>query len=992
MKLTPLMALLTSAGLCSPLFAAEDQAPPPDDVQAPKVQRVEITGSSIKRVDQETAAPVEIITRQQITDMGATTLSQVMNHISANVKVVDLVDTGSGYTASEGGSAANLRGLGPQATLTLLNGRRLSSFGATYNSQYQFVNIDAIPVSAIERVEVLADGASAIYGSDAIAGVINIITKDSYNGLELSADAQKPSKTHGGREYNGAISYGVGDLASDKYNVFGTLSFYQRDRVGFPDGMSTIQPTWLQYHKGFLPNLHMSDGTGPGVINPGTLYAYGDDATYRLPAAGCTTVTGADPTYRSCARNSAPTQGDMLTSSKRANLFVSGHFDLGNSIEAFSEVSASRIEMHGQFGAPWLDDYPWSWYARNTGYKLQTFVGPYLSPTNPYNTIASRPDLQGNMGGVAGLDYTFLDDPNYSQHQTTDTEYRVVGGLRGARGDFNWSSAVTIAGTHTTQWSQGYNPSPSGFLAALGPYTTDASGNLLMSDHPAYQFGTTNATNRALMYQMFPRFTYESGDKIINWDGKISDKITTLAGGDMMYAVGASYGYEKYDYSGDPRTENGDVAWQGGSWWLGSRSTKALYGELVAPVSKKLELNVAVRDDKYENFDNNVVFKLGATSKVSDALLLRGTMSQGFRAPSLVEQGTGGSYAVGSVNDSVRCKQTDAIANVLLASSKAADIEAGKQMLGSQCSGVNMGQVLQPNPNLKPETANIATLGFVLNPSKLFDISADYFFISRKNEIVPQSTSDVLQQAIAEHGEDVSSVPGVFVRNDVSAADHAREGQAAAVCAANPAACPHGAPVYTVGTMAGMIVSYVNQTRTLVDGFDIQAHAHFKLDTYGKLDLGWQSTIKRRMMIGSADGGWGPNQIGSYDQPRVTGTFTAKWTRGDYDVALTGDYTGHQSLTRGYNYYADSGYENGNCYTRSDISPAQCDSGLGANTYWTANFGWRPVKNLTLNLNLQNLFNRQPAYDPRSWNYGVNDFAERFRYGRLTKLSANYQF
>ena len=167
MHLKKLMAAMVAVGLASTALAAEEE----------KLARVEVTGSSLKRINAETASPVQVINAKQIENMGALTLLQVLDNLPAARPAQQ--DFRSMFTGSDGGSQANLRGMGAQGTLVLLNGRRLSFYGAPAGFQTMFVNIDAIPAAAIERMEILTDGASAVYGSDAVAGVINVITKKS---------------------------------------------------------------------------------------------------------------------------------------------------------------------------------------------------------------------------------------------------------------------------------------------------------------------------------------------------------------------------------------------------------------------------------------------------------------------------------------------------------------------------------------------------------------------------------------------------------------------------------------------------------------------------------------------------------------------------------------------------------------------------------------------------------------------------------------------
>jgi len=196
---------------------------------AQKVERLEITGSSIKRIQEEGALPVQVITREDIQRRGITNAEQLLMQISANGTGADNLSSNVGIQLgttdrnNNGNSSANLRGLGASNTLVLLNGRRLATHGAKGNA----VDLNSIPMSAIERVEVLKDGASAIYGTDAIAGVINFILRKDFQGVELSAYADI-TEQGGGDRYQGTITAGWGNLDKDKWNVMGVLTFDRR--------------------------------------------------------------------------------------------------------------------------------------------------------------------------------------------------------------------------------------------------------------------------------------------------------------------------------------------------------------------------------------------------------------------------------------------------------------------------------------------------------------------------------------------------------------------------------------------------------------------------------------------------------------------------------------------------------------------------------------------------------------------------------------------
>ena len=195
--------------------------------QNAQLQRVEITGSSIKRIDAETALPVQIITRDDIQKSGATNVEQLMQTVAAiSSSGGNVVSASSGATTGSI-SSISLHGLTSLRTLVLLNGRRIAPYGIGFTGDSVSVDVNSIPLSAIERVEILKDGASAIYGSDAIAGVVNFILRQEFKGLELTGEYG--DTTHGGADFKRASGiFGIGNLETDRFNVMVTAS-YQKE-------------------------------------------------------------------------------------------------------------------------------------------------------------------------------------------------------------------------------------------------------------------------------------------------------------------------------------------------------------------------------------------------------------------------------------------------------------------------------------------------------------------------------------------------------------------------------------------------------------------------------------------------------------------------------------------------------------------------------------------------------------------------------------------
>ena len=275
-SITPLaLALGTALAMAAPVSAQTADAPK-EDGKATELARIEVTGSNIKRTDVETASPVQIISRQDIENMGARTLLQVLDNLPAARPAQQ--DFKSLFTGSDGASQANLRGMGAQGTLVLLNGRRLSYYGAPAGFQTQFVNIDAIPAAAIERMEVLTDGASAVYGTDAIAGVINVITKKSYQGLEVNLTTDSSSRITSYGEHQASITGGFGNLDEDRYNVYASLNLYRRDPIPLSDWYDKKPGQYYVNNPNYINNFRLGTGSAPGTLNPGSYFAF-DPAT-----------------------------------------------------------------------------------------------------------------------------------------------------------------------------------------------------------------------------------------------------------------------------------------------------------------------------------------------------------------------------------------------------------------------------------------------------------------------------------------------------------------------------------------------------------------------------------------------------------------------------------------------------------------------------------------------------------------------------------------
>jgi len=955
------------------------------DPNTTELDRIEVTGSSIKRIDGETASPLQVIDRAQIEDMGAQTLVQVLDNLPANAPA--LTDFRSMFTGTDGASQANLRGLGAQGTLILLNGRRLSFYGAPSNFQHQFVNIDSIPAAAIERMEVLTDGASAIYGSDAVAGVINVITRRQYQGFELTASSQASKRISAYGEHQTSAAFGFGDLDSDRYNIFGTVNLYKRDAVYPADDYTKLPDGYYIDNPNYISNFRVRDGSAPYTLNPGTLFVFDETGARRAMAApGCRNVviTNGNP---GCAANILPYALARIPKSDRKSLYLSGRYLFENDLEGYAELSGTRIEMYSRNSPATFSSGGMStWFARDTGFNLNSFSYPFLSQEHPYNALS--PDLAAMMRGVAGLSYRFLDDPDIFHQRNLDQSYRGVIGLRGPIGDWDFDSGLAVAGSNSTLY-QDINLSVSGFLEAFGPLRVDAAtGRTVISDNSAYQFGSSNARNRALVQRIFPNNAYHSRTRLLNWDGKIEGPLGQLPAGEVRGAFGFNVMREEFYSPGNAAAAAGDIVWQGGTFFEGQRNVVALFGEAVVPVTDKLEADLALRADKYPNFDTNLAPKVGIKYQALPELLLRTTYSEGFRAPSLAESGTGGIYAQVVLRDDVRCDETNAIANFLRRSNDPSQRQRGDELYNSNCESI-AGGITTPNSTLKPETAQIATAGVVFQPLPNLDISADYFIISRRDEIIREDLRIAYLAAIAQYGSGLVGAPNAF-RNPLTESDRSVEAEVAAMCAdpANAAVCSGARPGYSVGNLSGLITDYVNRGRTLVDGFDFDAQVRVDLGQAGRLNLGMKTTVMNRRIHSVETGaGWSSNYVSYYDNPRVLTTLNAHWQYRAWNAGLFVNYTDGRNWNSIPN---DRTYSAERCaQAQGAMSPEQCERGTPSYTTVNLNLGWRASDHLKLDLNVQNLFDRRPYYDPNGW----SGYDHRFDiFGRVYGLTARYKF
>ncbi|OEZ98162.1 TonB-dependent siderophore receptor [Duganella sp. HH101] len=675
----------------APLYAAAQSGA---DANAGAPPRVEITGSRIKRVDAETASAVQLITAEQIARSGAATVTDVLRDLPSG--------NAGGYTSEGtpgqafGSSGVSLRGLGAGATLTLINGRRVAPFGFGSAS---FVDTNAIPVDAIDRIEVLLDGASAIYGADAIGGVINIILRKNYEGLGVTASAGT-SAYHDGNTGAIGLTYGKGTLAQDGYNWL--LSLSHRDsspvlvnarprtkdsdfrRLGLSDRRSS-----------FSSNAYIASGTTGGSF----LGIIGD----------CPPLVDAGSPLNGRCVNDNTTAVTLQSKSQRDNAYSALTYDLGQGWEMFGDAALSRSrQASGMYS-----------YATNSyGAYTNDLVDKYgLYGNAPGTTIsylllpADHP--QNQWGKTVGVRYVFNDIPTTIRSESRNV--RATLGARGTVGKWDVEGAAMFSRSLTDTSYRGYIQDK-----VLINDVLDADG-LVRKSFLLHQPAKNDA---GLMGRLYPQLDNHADTSTSSVDLHGNRELYTLPGGALSIAVGAEYRREKFDATPDPLFTDGSIQLIGMTGSNGSRSVTAAYGELSAPVLKSVELSLAARSDRYSDFGSAFTPKAGIKWRPLPQLALRSTYAEGFRAPSLPELHAGNTNGYSKVLDPKRCP---------VFSSTNDDCER------------YVAFTTGANPDIQAEKSKSVTIGFVAEPVPGWSLSVDAYHIKRRDELSTISASYLLE-------------------------------------------------------------------------------------------------------------------------------------------------------------------------------------------------------------------------------------------------------
>lgn len=506
----PMPYLLSAAVLSAliPLAHADDATPGAGKTLA----TVSVTGSNIKRTDSEGPNPVQVIDRQQLEQSGKVTVADALRAISANTGNATNETTNNGWAS--GSAGIGLRGLSQKNTLVLLNGRRLANYGFPANGLGDtFVNLNALPLVAVERIEVLKDGASAVYGSDAVAGVVNIITRQDFRGAELGLSGG--ASDQGGMDTQRAkFIGGIGDLDSDGYNILFSFDAYNRDRLDQDQRALTRSGIYTD-----LPG-----GRWNGWSAKGARYLVGGRSVPMLDAQGnCpagTVLTASAPidglAGDTCGFNQAAFT-TLIPSTKRYQAYTNATFRLNDTVEAFGEALYSEVKGVSIFGSSPYFTLEGGRFALNATSGLAEPVSNLLPASSPYNPY----------GSAVPIEYTFF-DLGQTVKTNRSQSYRFLGGVRGKTERWDWEAAAFAARSTEHETVSG------GFANrfTLAQALADGSYNLL--DPSATPHSVIDGINLSTLRP--------AQSTLRGVDAKVSGNLFELPAGSVRFAAGASGG------------------------------------------------------------------------------------------------------------------------------------------------------------------------------------------------------------------------------------------------------------------------------------------------------------------------------------------------------------------------------------------------------------------------------------------------------------------
>jgi len=903
----------------TPSFASAQEAA----AGATTLDRLEVTGSRIRGADMETQQPVVTLTREALEKQGFTSVADVLQNLtSAGSPAISRSESlSSGENV--GGYYVDIRNLGAQRTLVLMNGKRL---GATTAGMQ---DLSQIPMGAVERIEILKDGASAIYGSDAIAAVVNVITRKRFDGGEASA-------------YVG--QYGEGDGETTQYSMtLGTQG--ERGGITMAAEYYKAKPVWAKDRdfSAYGNSGPAYPGAGASAINekgsfcdpcatPGIKkgepgYVSNDDVLWYTLKDGGNPSNRGDYRLQTAADSvNANQQMGVQTGIERKSLYVNSNYDLTDTITFNADVIYNERTTDQQIagypyqatamGTPLSADSVFNPNATDTTFRRRLWEVPRTTESK-LKTLRFAPSIEGYFE-FAGKTFDWDVGALWNRNESTKTghgDMSLIASEQALGASFINKDGVAQCGTAANPVAlsdcRPWNP--------LLPYGVAGQGSL------------ADAATQAFL---FPQFTNTGLTKTTSFTANIAGSVLTLPAGDLGVAMGVEHREEQGRYVPDAFAQSGMSTGLASTTTSGKYELDEVYLELNIPVlsdmpfAKELSFNIASRYSDYSNFGDTINSKFGFVWRPMSELLVRGTYAEGFRAPTIDDLYGGinssfetytdpcGIGATNSVNGNAACNN----AGVPLGYTQLD--QSMKPCTSYPCATPDQF-VSGANANLTPETSKSKTVGLVWSPRWVqgLDISLDWYRYEISDMIISDSVDRILRDCYV---------------------------------LGNAARC-EGITRASDGHISAMTYGLANLGEMKTEGYDLGVKYRLPELAIGQFNIDWQTSY-----LSSYDeqgqNGKGDNitigRVGEAGLFRVRSNVGVNWSKGDFGVSYTARY---------YSGMKESCVTNRPCTEPDHMANGEGDAirKTGSNTFHDMQVSWKAPWDATVAVGANNLFNHQ---------------------------------
>jgi len=926
----------------APAFASAQEAKGTTDLD-----RISVTGSRIRGASVETQQPILTMTRESLEKQGFSSVADVLNNLtSAGSPAISRSESlASGENV--GGYYVDIRNLGAERTLVLMNGKRLGA------STSGLQDLSQIPMSAVERIEILKDGASSIYGSDAIAGVVNVITRKNFDGGEANVyvgqygkgdgDTETYSMTLGARGERGSLTLSAEYSKQDP--VWAKDRWYSRDGSLGPNSTSADWSPISQNGSWCNPKLYdctkssavwQTLNPGGNPKNPNDYHAITEDEFAN-----------------------SNEQMTLLTGVKRKSVYINGTYDFTDSISLNTDVLYNERQTFQQIA----------------GY-------PYQSASNSINTPLSAASAFNPVGQDVSFRRRLWEVPRTTDSQLKTLRFAptLTGFFELGGKTFDWDVGALWNRNESIKSNRG-DMSLIGSRQALGPSFIDAGGvarcgtaaNPILGDcrpwNPLLPYGVDgqgSLANQELQDFLFPTFTTRGVTKTTSFTANLSGAIVTLPAGDLGFALGVEHRKEEGSYVPDAFAQSGQSTGLGQKPTRGQYDLNEVYLELNVPLladmafAKELTLNVASRYSDYSNFGGTTNSKFGLTWRPLDELLVRGTYAEGFRAPTISDLYGGlsssfesyidpcGVKAPGSVAGNAACSGAGVPANYVQLG------QAGKECSTLPCQSGDQF-ISGANPNLKPETSKSTTFGLVWSPRWVqgLDVSLDWYKYEISDMIIADSVDRILRDCyVLGNASRCSSVT------------RAADGHVSAI---------------TYGT--------ANLGKMETQGYDLGIKYRLPELAIGQFSIDWTTSYTAKYDEQRQNSAGDNIMVGRVSEPglfRVRSNLGVNWQYGDFGVNYTARY--YSGMKESCISLADGWCDAPDHMANGETDPLRH---TGSNTFHDLQVSWKAPWDATIALGANNVFDHKGSLQYSAPNsafayYGGFDVG-RFLYMKYTQ-------